>query len=61
MVEKLRKLVGLGFSQQAIANGIGISKSTVSQWVNGTKSPNQANEERFNTWLLKFKETIAKI
>lgn len=61
VVNKLNALIEQGLTITSIAEGCGVPRQTLSGWVNGKKTPTAANEERFNTWLLKFKETIAKI
>lgn len=61
MVERMRKLIELGFTQQSIAEGIGVSKASVNYWVKGTKNMSAANEQKFNTWLLELKRKIAEI
>lgn len=59
MVEKIKKLIDIGFTQQSIANGIGVSKAAVNQWVKGIKNPSAANEQKFNMWLQKIKKEVA--
>lgn len=57
-VEKLKVLIELGVTVQAIADGIGVSRTTVNGWVNGGKLPSAGNEAKVAAYLDRFRKTI---
>ena len=61
MREKVQKLLEAGITASAIARGTGIDNSTISKCAKGERNFNRKHEEKFNAWLLNFKETIASI
>ena len=61
MVEKLKRLDEIGIQRTTIAKGMGVSQQVVSMWANGQRRPSRESEERFYTWLNKFKASIAEI
>lgn len=61
MVEKLKVLVDMGVTIQAIANGIGCGRPTVSAWINGNKAPSIENEKKIAVYLERIRQTISKI
>lgn len=61
MKEKLQTLNDIGIQRTTIAKGMGVSQQIVTMWANGSRRPSKENEERFYTWLEKFKKEIAEI
>lgn len=55
MVEKLKILVDMGVTIQAIANGVGCGRPTVSAWINGKKLPSAENETKIAVYLERIK------
>ena len=61
MKERLVRLTNLGFTAQTIANGIGVSKSAVSQWLSGAKNISEENENKLRAWMEELKQAVAEI
>ena len=62
MIEKIRALMALKISAQTIADGMGVSNSTVYRWLKGESlSKVRIYEPEFDRWLAEFTEQIKMI
>lgn len=61
MKEKLKKLTDLGVSVTTIANGIGVSRGAVNNWLSGARNISEENEMKLWKWLDRFKAEIAEV
>ncbi len=61
VVERIKRLNELGVTKKTIAEGSGISQTTISNWCRGVKYPSRENEARFELWLSEWKESIISV
>lgn len=62
MRDKLIILIDeLGVSQSELARQMGVGKSSVYQWYKGDRTPKPEYEERFWTWLEKYKARVKEL
>lgn len=61
MITTLKKMLDLGISQTTMANGIGVSKSTVTSWIQGLKEPSKENELKIKHWVVAWFDEVEKL
>lgn len=61
MIEKLRRLVELKVPVLTIADGIGVSDTTVYGWLKGKSATYKKYELQFNKWAKEYVQKISNI
>ena len=58
---KIKRLVDLGVTQAAIANGTGVSKNIICRWLGDQRDLKEENERKIAAWLEEFKQQVAEL